>query len=94
MSGNQTTDDTILAKSLLHLGRLYFKAQTYELSHKYLNKFYRKSKTIETKELMDIARVNLGMIEGTQGIEDYIDKIKNNNYGEFLKYKLEYNNNS
>ena len=43
---------------------------------------------------MDIARVNLGMIEGTQGMEDYIDKIKNNNYGEFLKYKLEYNNNS
>ena len=39
VSGNQTTDDTILAKSLLHLGRLYFKAQTYELSHKYLNKY-------------------------------------------------------
>ena len=27
---NQATDDTILAKSLLHLGRLYFKAGTYE----------------------------------------------------------------
>ena len=93
-ANTQATDDTILAKSLLHLGRLYFKAGTFELSHKFLNKFYRKSKTIETKELMDIARVNLGMIDGTQGMEDYIDKIKNNNYGEFLKYKLEYNNNS
>ena len=93
-SNTQTTDVTILAKSLLHLGRLYFKAGTFELSHKFLNKFYRKSKTIETKELMDIARVNLGMIDGTQGMEDYIDKIKNNNYGEFLKYKLEYNNNA
>ena len=43
---------------------------------------------------MDIARVNLGMIDGTQGMEDYIDKIKNNSYEEFLKYKLEYNNQS
>jgi hypothetical protein len=94
VSGNQTTDDTILAKSLLHLGRLYFKAQTYELSHKYLNKFYRKSKTIETKELMDIARVDLGMIDGTQGMEDYINKIKNNSYEQFLKNKLEYNSSS
>ena len=42
----QASDDTILAKSLLHLGRLYFKAGTYELSHKFLNKFYRKSKNL------------------------------------------------
>ena len=34
-SNTQTTDDTILAKSLLHLGRLYFKAGTFELSHKF-----------------------------------------------------------
>ena len=31
-ANTQATDDTILAKSLLHLGRLYFKAGTYELS--------------------------------------------------------------
>ena len=49
-------------------------AGTLELSHKFLNKFYRKSKNIETKELLDIARVNLGMIDGTQGKEDYIKK--------------------
>ena len=72
----QATDDTILAKSLLHLGRLYFKAGTYELSHKFLNKFYRKSKNLDTKELLDIARVNLGMIDGTQDMESYINKIK------------------
>ena len=89
-ANNQTTDDTILAKSLLHLGRLYFKSNTLELSHKYLNKFYRKSKTIETnKELMDIARVNLGMIDGTQEKENYINKIKNDSYEQFLKGKLE-----
>ena len=68
-ANTQATDDTILAKSLLHLGRLYFKAGTFELSHKFLNKFYRKSKNIDTKSLLDIARVNLGMIDGTQDME-------------------------
>lgn len=89
-STSQTTDETILAKSLLHLGRLYFKAETFELSHKFLNKFYRKSKTIETKELLDIARVNLGMIDGKQGEKDYIKKINSETYEQFLKSKLEY----
>jgi len=79
-ANTQATDDTILAKSLLHLGRLYFKAGTFELSHKFLNKFYRKSKNIDTKELLDIARVNLGMIDGTQDMESYINKIKNETY--------------
>ena len=40
----QASDATILAKSLLHLGRLYFKAGTYELSHKFLNKLSEKNK--------------------------------------------------
>jgi hypothetical protein len=43
---------------------------------------------------MDIARVDLGMIDGTQGMEDYINKIKNNSYEQFLKNKLEYNSSS
>jgi len=89
-ANTQATDDTILAKSLLHLGRLYFKAGTYELSHKFLNKFYRKSKNIDTKELLDIARVNLGMIDGTQDMESYINKIKGESYEQFLKTKIEY----
>jgi hypothetical protein len=89
-ANTQATDDTILAKSLLHLGRLYFKAGTYELSHKFLNKFYRKSKNIDTKELLDIARVNLGMIDGTQDMESYINKIKSETYEQFLKTKIEY----
>jgi hypothetical protein len=75
---------------LLHLGRLYFKAQTYELSHKFLNKFYRKSKNLDTKELLDIARVNLGMIDGTQDMDSYINKIKGESYEQFLKTKIEY----
>ena len=89
---NQATDDTILAKSLLHLGRLYFKAGTYELSHKFLNKFYRKSKNLDTKELLDIARVNLGMIDGTQDMESYINKIKNKTYKN--NFELSRNNNN
>jgi len=55
----QASDDTILAKSLLHLGRLYFKAGTYELSHKFLNKFYRKSKNIDTKFTLAISNSSL-----------------------------------
>ena len=93
-STTQTTDDTILAKSLLHLGRLYFNEGTLNSSLDYLLKFYRKSKTIETKELMDIARVNLGMIKGTEGMEEYINQIKNNDYDKFLKDKLEYKQSS
>ena len=93
-NNTQNTDDTILAKSLLHLGRLYFREGTLNLSYDYLNKFYRKSKTIETKELMDIARVNLGMIKGTESIEDYINLIKQNDYDKFLKDKLEYKQSS
>ena len=89
-ANTQATDDTILAKSLLHLGRLYFKAGTFELSHKFLNKIQRKSKNIDTKELLNIARVNLGMIDGTQDMESYINKIKSETYEQFLKTKIEY----
>ena len=69
---------------------IQFKAGTFELSHKFLNKFYRKSKNIDTKELLDIARVNLGMIDGTQDMESYINKIKSETYEQFLKTKIEY----
>lgn len=87
---SQTTDDTLLAKSLLHLGRLCFKQNALELSLKYLTHFMQKSKTLETKELMDIARVNLGMIKGTQGMKDFITKMTSDDYDQFLKWKLLY----
>ena len=34
------------------------------------------------------------MIDEIQGMDDYIDKIKNNTYWEFLKYTLKNNNES
>ena len=34
------------------------------------------------------------MIDEIKGMDDYIDKIKNNTYWEFLKYKLKNNNES
>ena len=34
------------------------------------------------------------MIDEIQGMDDYNDKIKNNTYWEFLKYKLKNNNES
>lgn len=87
---SQTADDNIYAKSLLHLGRLHFKESNLESSYRNLNKFFKKAKTIDDKELLDIARVNLGMIRGTQGISDYIKTIQSTDYQGFLKMKLKY----
>jgi tetratricopeptide (TPR) repeat protein len=86
----QATDDNIYAKSLLHLGRLHFRQENLELSYKNLNKFFKKAKNIDNKELLDIARVNLGMIRGTQGINDFIDLINKTDYSDFMKMKLKY----
>lgn len=87
---SQSSDDNIYAKSLLHMGRLHFKEKNLESSYRNLNKFFKKSKTIDDKELLDIARVNLGMIRGTQGMAEYIKTSTNTNYQGFLKMKLKY----
>jgi uncharacterized short protein YbdD (DUF466 family) len=85
-----TTEDDINAKALLNLGRLHFKQNNFEQSYKHLKSFFRKCKTNENKELLDIGRVNLGMIKGTQGMDKYIEMIKNSNSRTFLKSKLNF----
>ena len=55
------------------------------MSYRNLNKFFKKAKTIDDKELLDIARVNLGMIRGTQGTADHIRTINNTDFEGFLK---------
>jgi len=87
---SHTTDDEIYAKSLLNLGRLNFQQGNLEDSYKYLNKFFIKAKNVGDKKLLDIARVNLGMIKGSQGMNEYIKLINNTQYSDFLKMKLKY----
>ena len=83
-ANHDISNNTILAKSSLSLGRLYFKAKTYELSHKFLEKCYKKSKNQDSKELFDIAKINLGMINGIIDKESFINKIKKESFEEFL----------
>lgn len=83
-------EESIYAKSLLHLGRLHYQKGGLQLAKTNLNKFFKESKKIDNKELLDLARVNLGMIIGTQSEPSYVNLIKNSNYSEFLKQKLKY----
>lgn len=62
-----------------------------DLAYQNLNKFFKESKKHETKELLDLARVNLGMIRGTQGLDDLIKNCKTMNFADYLvKIKLKY----
>ena len=57
----------------------------------FLQGFFKEAKKVENKEsLLDQARVNLGMILGTMGKEEYIRMINVSNFGDFLKLKLKY----
>lgn len=60
------------------------------MADKNLNKFFKESRKHESKELLDLARVNLGMIKGTKGMDDLIKMMKTSNYQDFLKTKLKY----
>ena len=67
-----------------------FQKGNLEDSYKFLNKFFKKAKNVGDKKLLDIARVNLGMIRGSQGMNEYIKLINNTEYSDFLKMKLKY----
>lgn len=86
------SDDNLYSKAFLNLGRLYYKQGDLNLANKNLNKFFKESKKHESKELLDLARVNLGMIRGTQGLGDLVKLSKNSSYQDFLKMKLKYFN--
>jgi tetratricopeptide (TPR) repeat protein len=86
----QTSEDNIYAKSLLNLGRLHFRQTNLELAYKNLKAFFKKAKSTDNKELLDIGRVNLGMIRGTQAMKEYIDMTKQNDFDSFLKMKLKF----
>lgn len=89
-SDNMSTEESLYSKAFLNLGRLYYKQNNLEMADKNLNKFFKESKKHETKELLDLARVNLGMIKGTKGLEELIRLTKTSNYQDFLKMKLKF----
>ncbi len=84
------------SKAFLNLGRLYFKMderkmpEKNKLADKNLNSFFKESKKHESKELVDLARVNLGMIKGTIGFEDLVRLMKTSSYQDFLRTKLKF----
>ena len=86
----QSTEDNIYAKSLLNLGRLHFRQNNLDLAYKNLKAFFKKAKSTDNKELLDIGRVNLGMIRGTQAMNEYIELTKTKDFNEFLKMKLKF----
>ena len=86
----QSSEDNIYAKSLLNLGRLHFRQNNLDLAYKNLKAFFKKAKSTDNKELLDIGRVNLGMIRGTQAMKEYIEMTKTKDFNEFLKMKLKF----
>lgn len=86
----QASEDNIYAKSLLNLGRLHFRQKNLDLAYKNLKAFFKKAKSTDNKELLDIGRVNLGMIRGTQAMKEYVEMMKTKDYSEFLKMKLKF----
>jgi tetratricopeptide (TPR) repeat protein len=86
----QSSEDNIYEKSLLNLGRLHFRQNNLELAFKNLKAFFKKAKSTDNKELLDIGRVNLGMIRGTQAMKEYVEMTKLNDFNAFLKMKLKF----
>lgn len=82
-----SSEDPIYAKSFLNLGRLFFRQEDYKQASTNLSTFFNQAKKIDN-ELLDLARVNLGMVNGTQNTEEYIKKIRNSDFKDFLNLKL------
>jgi len=87
---NITSEESLYSKAYLNMGRLYYKQGELTLAEKNLGDFFREAKKQESKELLDLARVNRGMISGTMNMKDFIKLTKNSNFQEYLKLKLKY----
>jgi tetratricopeptide (TPR) repeat protein len=89
---SKVNDENIFAKTHLNLGRLFYKLGNLTESAVNLERFFKKAKTSDSKELLDIARVNYGMIKATQNMDSHIKKMVTTDYKEFLRLKLKYFN--
>jgi hypothetical protein len=63
-------------------------------SHENLTTFFKESKKLETKELLDLSRVNLGMIKGQMAFENFKKSMNESSFLNFVGMKLKYYNDS
>lgn len=59
-------------------------------SHENLTTFFKESKKLDTKELLDLSRVNLGMIKGQMSFENYKKLLNESSFLNFVGMKLKY----
>ncbi len=82
------------AEACLKLGLLEFQNGNMQSSVNYFEKeFFEKAKELQDRRLMDIGRLNTGVVKGLNGLDLYKDIIKNN-YPAFLAWKFKRNPNA
>jgi len=83
-------ESQIYTKSLLHLGRLYYINNEMKQSSENLMTFFKESKKLETKELLDLSRVNVGMIKGQMAFDTFKKSMNESTFLNFVGMKLKY----
>lgn len=90
---SKTTEmENYFTKSYLNLGRLFYKLGNLAESSTNLDRFFKKAKNSDGKEMLDLARVNFGMVKANQLLDSHIKKMTTSTYKEFLSSKLKYFN--
>ncbi len=84
--------ENFFTKSYLNLGRLYYKLGNLAEAASNLDRFFKKAKNSDGKEMLDVARVNFGMVKANQLLDTHITKMTTSTYKEFLSSKLKYFN--
>ena len=73
------------------MGRLHYKQGSLNTAKSFLQNFFKEARKLDNKEtLLDLARVNQGMILGTMAKEEFIRLVTQSTFGDFLKLKLKY----
>ena len=81
------SEETVYARSFLNLGRLHFRNNNLDDASNKLLLFFNNAKKINN-EILDLARVNLGMINGAQAFDNHIKHIKETGFDNYLNMKL------
>jgi len=79
------------AEACLKLGLLEFQNGNLQSSVNYFEReFFEKAKELKQRKLIDIGRVNTGIVKGLNSLDLYKDIIKNN-FPAFLSWKFKRN---
>lgn len=94
-SSTEQNLELLKAESALHFAIINFKDKnSSSTAQQSLQQFSKKAKSNDHKEYIDLARVNLGMFDGTYKLEEYKKQIQSYDYNKFLGEKLTYKNSS